>query len=164
MKRLNQIAAPSPPRQVLPAPVPRSRENNDPSISSVMANMVNMNINGLTPAALSRMQMDSKRGVIPPHVRKAGSVVSAASGSSSSTNSSAREGTVISDGAFTDYLSDDSDFDLQRQAEVEAENLYQEALRKHEENEFREARESLANASGLNRRYAMPNGPSRIRV
>lgn len=104
MKRLNQVAATSPPRQIPTAPVLRSRENNDPSISSVMANMANMNLSGLTPAALARIQPESKRGVIPPHIRKAGSVVSAASGSSSSTNSSAREGTVISDGAFTDYV------------------------------------------------------------
>jgi hypothetical protein len=57
-------------------------------------------------AARARIQIENpmKRGVIPPHVRKAGSVISATSSSSSSTNSSAREGTVISDGAFTDYV------------------------------------------------------------
>ncbi|KAG8797766.1 hypothetical protein FRC17_007653, partial [Serendipita sp. 399] len=72
------------------------------------------------------------------------------------------EGTVVSDG-FTDYLSDDSDFDLQRQAEIEAENAYQEALRKHEEMEFRQARDSLA---GLSRRPIVPpaGGRSRLRA
>lgn len=98
-----------------PAAPPRARETSGPSITSVLASL-SLNSAGLsynTPnpsaaaAARARMQPPSepfKRGVIPPHVRKAGSVVSGTSSSSSSTNSSAREGTVISDGAFTDYV------------------------------------------------------------
>lgn len=61
-------------------------------------------------------------------------------------------------------LSDDSDLDLQRQAEIEAENAYQEALRKHEEMEFREARDSLVRAAQntINDGYSsMPMGYSR---
>jgi hypothetical protein len=71
-------------------------------------------------------------------------------------------------------LSDDSDFDMQRQAEIEAERAYEEALRKHEEMEFREARESLSHATndvapsrGYGRRTGMQmmsSTGSRIRV
>ncbi|KAG8761447.1 hypothetical protein FRC14_003860 [Serendipita sp. 396] len=153
MRKLSSTepASPPPPRQAMAPSQIRARQNNDPPITSILANMSlggpsGIPLTGPASAALARIQMENagKRGVIPPHVRKAGSVISATSSSSSSTNSSAREGTVVSDGAFTDYLSDDSDFDLQRQAEIEAENAYQEALRKHEEMEFRQARDSLA--------------------
>lgn len=109
MKRLNQVDSipASTPRPPIPAPAPRAREAYGPSITSVMANMsLNSSANGseMTAARLAQLQMEGKRGVIPPHVRKAGSVISAGSSSSSSTNSSAREGTVVSDGAFTDYV------------------------------------------------------------
>ena len=45
---------------------------------------------------------------------------------------------------YTFQLSDDSDFELQRLAEVEAEIAYQEAMIKHEEMEFKAARDSLS--------------------
>jgi hypothetical protein len=58
--------------------------------------------------------------------------------------------------------------DLQRQAEIEAEINYQEALKRHEEMEFRQARESLAMSAStnFNRRHPMvPSSAStRIRV
>jgi hypothetical protein len=112
MKKLSQLDPTPAPRQSMPAPVPRARQTNAPSITSVMAGMSlspvpnTTVLNDPVAAALARIQLENagKRGVIPPHVRKAGSVISASSGSSSSTNSSAREGTVISDGAFTDYV------------------------------------------------------------
>jgi len=124
MSRLSHAKpAPAPtPAFRVPAPPPRVRETSGPSITSVMANMsLNRQGTDIPPyipashnatvvvaaaAAHARTQTGSpmKRGVIPPHVHKAGSVISATSSSSSSTNSSAQEGTVVSDGAFTDYV------------------------------------------------------------
>ncbi|KAJ8457348.1 hypothetical protein ONZ45_g18347 [Pleurotus djamor] len=67
---------------------------------------------------------------------------------SSNTSSSGSEGsgslsdsTLTSDGGFTDYLSDESDAELQRQAEAKAALLAQNAA---EELEFRAARQQLA--------------------
>ncbi|OBZ76912.1 hypothetical protein A0H81_03992 [Grifola frondosa] len=54
---------------------------------------------------------------------------------------SSSETTVISDGGFTDYLSDESEAELQRQAEVKAAILAQNQL---EEQEFKAARQQLA--------------------
>jgi hypothetical protein len=98
----------------VPGPPPRAREMSGPSITSVMASMsLNQQTSGVSPTyvpgsntasaitAQAGIENPMKRGVIPLHVRKAASVTSS---SSSSTNSSAREGTVISDGAFTDYV------------------------------------------------------------
>lgn len=62
--------------------------------------------------------------------------------SASSSDSGGSETTVISDGGFTDYLSDESEAELQRQAEVKAALLAQAHL---EEQEFRAARQQLAN-------------------
>lgn len=47
---------------------------------------------------------------------------------------------MTSDGGFTDYLSDESDAELQRQAEVRAAQLEQNRV---EEEEFRAARQQL---------------------
>ncbi|KIP12664.1 hypothetical protein PHLGIDRAFT_81075, partial [Phlebiopsis gigantea 11061_1 CR5-6] len=52
------------------------------------------------------------------------------------------ETTVISDGGFTDYLSDESEAELQRQAEIKAALL---AQAHSEEQEFRAARQQLVN-------------------
>ena len=73
-----------------------------------------------------------------------GSDSSSSSGDSRSTSSSGSgsEGTVTSDGGFTDYLSDESEAELQRQAEVRAAQV---ARDKMEELEFRAARKQLAN-------------------
>ncbi|KAG8825717.1 hypothetical protein FRC17_008561, partial [Serendipita sp. 399] len=105
MKKLSSVEPSSPPRQTMPPAQIRARQNNDPPITSILANMSLGGPNGVSlagpaSATLARIQMENgtKRGVIPPHVRKAGSVISATSSSSSSTNSSAREGTVVSDG------------------------------------------------------------------
>ncbi|KZT12814.1 uncharacterized protein LAESUDRAFT_719119 [Laetiporus sulphureus 93-53] len=83
---------------------------------------------------------------LPPPQRRVGTLekslgsmnISSASSSSSGSNS---ESTVISDGGFTDYLSDESEAELQRQAEVKAAMLAQSHL---EEQEFRAARQQLA--------------------
>ncbi|KAF8338965.1 uncharacterized protein EI90DRAFT_3039842 [Cantharellus anzutake] len=49
---------------------------------------------------------------------------------------------------FTDFLSDDSDYELQRQAEIRAEILHRQRLDRVEEKEFRDAQQSIA-AFGL---------------
>ncbi|TCD67670.1 hypothetical protein EIP91_012036 [Steccherinum ochraceum] len=64
--------------------------------------------------------------------------VSSASSDSSGSNS---ETTVISDGGFTDYLSDESEAELQRQAEIKAAQIAQNHM---EEQEFKAARQQLA--------------------
>lgn len=68
------------------------------------------------------------------------------SASSSSGSSDGRgnfsDSTVTSDGGFTDYLSDESEAELQRQAEAKAALL---ALNAQEELEFKAARLQLAN-------------------
>lgn len=66
---------------------------------------------------------------------------SAVSDTSSDGGSRSSEGTVTSDGGFTDYLSDESDAELQRQAEVRAAIMEQ---NRQEDNEFRLARKQLA--------------------
>ncbi|KZT66008.1 hypothetical protein DAEQUDRAFT_696273 [Daedalea quercina L-15889] len=63
------------------------------------------------------------------------------SASSSSSGSTSSETTIISEGGFTDYLSDESEAELQRQAEVKAALVAQSQA---EEMEFRVARQQLA--------------------
>lgn len=58
-----------------------------------------------------------------------------------SRSGSADTSTITSDGAFTDYLSDESDAELQRQAEMRAVILEQQRV---EDAEFRAARQQLA--------------------
>jgi hypothetical protein len=77
--------------------------------------------------------------------RRAGSDISSASSSSSGGSSdglgSVTDSTVTSDGGFTDYLSDESEAELQRQAEARAALL---AQNQAEEQEFKAARQQLA--------------------
>lgn len=65
----------------------------------------------------------------------------AVSSASSDSSGSASETTVISDGGFTDYLSDESEAELQRQAEIKAAQIAQNHM---EEQEFKAARQQLA--------------------
>ena len=67
------------------------------------------------------------------------SIASPSSASSSSGSSASSDITV--DGGFTDYLSDESEAELQRQAEIRAALI---AQSKMEEQEFRAARQQLA--------------------
>ncbi|KAI1796272.1 hypothetical protein LXA43DRAFT_989131 [Ganoderma leucocontextum] len=67
--------------------------------------------------------------------------MSLSSSASSSSSGSSSETTVISDGGFTDYLSDESEAELQRQAEAKAAIVAQNQM---EELEFRVARQQLA--------------------
>jgi len=70
------------------------------------------------------------------------SPISAHSDSSdSSSQSGSSDGTITSDGGFTDYLSDESEAELQKQAEAKATILAQTHA---EEQEFRAARQQLA--------------------
>ncbi|KAF8558860.1 hypothetical protein OG21DRAFT_1503821 [Imleria badia] len=70
---------------------------------------------------------------------------SESSSDSGSSRGSLSDATVISDGAFTDYLSDESEAELQRQAEAKAALV---AQNQAEELEFKAARQQLA-AVGL---------------
>ncbi|KAJ7179876.1 hypothetical protein C8R43DRAFT_378372 [Mycena crocata] len=80
----------------------------------------------------------------PPRVQKKaeGENSSASSSSGSDSLGSMTESTVTSDGGFTDYLSDESEAELQRQAEAKAALV---AQNEAEELEFRMARQALAN-------------------
>ncbi|KAJ7129803.1 hypothetical protein C8R44DRAFT_777731 [Mycena epipterygia] len=84
------------------------------------------------------------RPVDPPRPqKKADPETSSTSGSSGSDSlGSMTESTVTSDGGFTDYLSDESEAELQRQAEAKAALV---AQNEAEELEFRAARQALAN-------------------
>ena len=66
---------------------------------------------------------------------------SSSGGSPSSSRGSMTDGTVTSDGGFTDYLSDESEAELQRQAEIKAAIV---AQNQAEEQEFKAARQQLA--------------------
>ncbi|KAF7790914.1 hypothetical protein EIP86_001872 [Pleurotus ostreatoroseus] len=71
--------------------------------------------------------------------------ISSGSSASSSDSGGSTETTVISDGGFTDYLSDESDAELQRQAEIKAVLLEKMEQSYVEEQEFKAARQQLAN-------------------
>jgi hypothetical protein len=89
------------------------------------------------------------------------SPISAHSDSSdSSSQSGSSDGTITSDGAFTDYLSDESDAELQKQAEARAAILAQTHA---EEKEFRAARQQLASV-GLRppKSWGAGNGSSQM--
>lgn len=80
--------------------------------------------------------------VIPRSTKKDEHLSSASSSSGSSDSlGSLTDSTVTSDGAFTDYLSDESEAELQRQAEARAALL---AQNQAEEQEFKAARQQLA--------------------
>ncbi|RDB22651.1 hypothetical protein Hypma_010317 [Hypsizygus marmoreus] len=80
--------------------------------------------------------------VIPRSSKKDGDLSSASSSSGSSDGvGSMTDSTVTSDGGFTDYLSDESEAELQRQAEARAALV---AQNQAEELEFKAARQQLA--------------------
>ncbi|KAJ7047485.1 hypothetical protein C8F04DRAFT_1059008 [Mycena alexandri] len=78
----------------------------------------------------------------PRPQKKTDPETSSASSSSSDSIGSLTESTITSDGGFTDYLSDESEAELQRQAEAKAALV---AQNEAEELEFRAARQALAN-------------------
>jgi hypothetical protein len=73
--------------------------------------------------------------------KKEGNISSASSSSGSDGPGSMTDSTVTSDGGFTDYLSDESEAELQRQAEARAALV---AQNQAEEQEFKAARQQLA--------------------
>jgi hypothetical protein len=80
--------------------------------------------------------------VVPRSVKQDEDLSSASSSSGSSDGlGSMTDSTVTSDGGFTDYLSDESEAELQRQAEARAALLAQNHA---EEQEFKAARQQLA--------------------
>ncbi|KAF8631526.1 hypothetical protein AX15_002285 [Amanita polypyramis BW_CC] len=81
-----------------------------------------------------------ERPMITTRAKGGLSSASSSSGSSDGTESLS-DSTVVSDGAFTDYLSDESEAELQRQAEARAALLAQTQM---EEMEFKAARLQLA--------------------
>lgn len=90
-----------------------------------------------TPTYKSAMPARSA-ATAPRPVKKEDSLSSAASSSGSDSLS---DSTVTSDGGFTDYLSDESEAELQRQAEAKAALV---AQNQAEELEFKAARQQLA--------------------
>jgi len=70
----------------------------------------------------------------------AGLAIPSSPSSASSSSGGSSDHTV--DGGFTDYLSDESEAELQRQAEIKAALVAQNRM---EEQEFRAARQQLAN-------------------
>lgn len=98
----------------------------------------------ITPATANKLPLKSDTSVVLEEALTALSVTSDSNsdGSSRSSRSSQRDsGTVTSDGGFTDYLSDESEAEIQRQAEVRAALL---ELNRMEEQEFKAARQQLA--------------------
>lgn len=112
-------------------------------------------ISNITPPArrteVSVERIPIERTPDAPAPRRAGSTIeetvdkveklSLSSSASSSSSGSSSGTTVISDGGFTDYLSDESEAELQRQAEAKAAILAQNQM---EEQEFKLARQQLA--------------------
>ena len=95
-----------------------------------------------SPEASFGRTLSSKRSTL--ETAMAALDVSSSSESSSDSGSSRgslSDATVISDGAFTDYLSDESEAELQRQAEAKAALV---AQNQAEELEFKAARQQLA--------------------
>ncbi|KAJ7228775.1 hypothetical protein GGX14DRAFT_614982 [Mycena pura] len=95
----------------------------------------------------------------PP--KKADIETSSTSSSGSDSIGSFSESTVTSDGGFTDYLSDESEAELQRQAEAKAALVVQNEA---EELEFRAARQMLANIGVRPPKNWLPEGDRTTRV
>lgn len=92
-----------------------------------------------TPTYTGKSSMPARSAAPAPRpVKKDDSLSSAASSSGSDSMS---DSTVTSDGGFTDYLSDESEAELQRQAEAKAALV---AQNQAEELEFKAARQQLA--------------------
>ncbi|TFY59792.1 hypothetical protein EVJ58_g5559 [Rhodofomes roseus] len=101
-----------------------------------------------SPPPAASPAKSERSSAAPPPLKRATSTLekslkemSISGASSNSSGSTSSETTIISDGGFTDYLSDESEAELQRQAEVRA-ALF--AQNQAEELEFRVARQQLA--------------------
>ncbi|KAH9943334.1 uncharacterized protein BXZ73DRAFT_87686 [Epithele typhae] len=121
----------------------------------------------ITPPALRSAERSVERagdtaskrgGSVVDEVTEKVATMSVSSASSNSSGSSS-DMTVTSDGGFTDYLSDESEAELQRQAELKAAIVAQNHM---EEQEFRVARQQLAHSWRGNEVQSTPR--SQIRV
>ena len=97
---------------------------------------------GAVPTTTTLSRASERQSTTPSRKSLDGAMASMnISSASSDSSGSASETTVISDGGFTDYLSDESEAELQRQAEVKAALIAQNHM---EEQEFKAARQQLA--------------------
>ncbi|KAG5343039.1 hypothetical protein C0989_000029 [Termitomyces sp. Mn162] len=85
--------------------------------------------------------VERSASLVTPRSTKKDGICSGSSSNGSDSTGSMTDGTVTSDGGFTDYLSDESEAELQRQAEARAALL---AQYQAEELEFKAARQQLA--------------------
>ena len=98
-------------------------------------------IPGPADSSVTRNTDHTPSFIIPRTSKKEDDCSASSSSGSSGGRSSLSDNTIISDGGFTDYLSDESDAELQRQAEEKA-ALF--AQMQAEELEFKMARQQLA--------------------
>lgn len=113
----------------------------NPCPSTLHASPVDSYATPSQDASLGRT-LSSKRSTLETAVAALDiSSSSESSSDSGSSRGSLSDATVISDGAFTDYLSDESEAELQRQAEAKAALV---AQNQAEELEFKAARQQLA--------------------
>ncbi|KAJ7276320.1 hypothetical protein B0H12DRAFT_1084788 [Mycena haematopus] len=129
----------------------RSNSSTQPSASTKVTSSVSPKTSSppVRPVDASKAQKKEKpeteissalSGSDPPRPQKKTDPETSSTGSSGS--ESMTESTVTSTGEFTDYLSDESEAELQRQAEAKAALV---AQNEAEEMEFRAARQALAN-------------------
>ena len=130
LRRRASVTENSPPASVPPPSIGRTFERRE-TISASRPNIKKSSLD-IDFSILSISSSASSKSPISAH----------SDSSDSSSQSGGSDGTITSDGAFTDYLSDESDVELQKQAEARAALLAQTHA---EEQEFRAARQQLAN-------------------
>jgi len=130
LRRRASITESSPPAGVPPAPIGRTLERRD-TISASRPNIKKSSLE-IDFSVLSISSGGASKSPVSAH----------SDSSDSSSQSGSSDGTITSDGAFTDYLSDESEAELQKQAEAKAASLAQTHA---EEQEFKAARQQLAN-------------------
>ncbi|KAH9973102.1 hypothetical protein BGW80DRAFT_1311472 [Lactifluus volemus] len=129
LRRRASITESSSPANVPPSSISRTFERRE-TISASRPNIKKSTLD-IDFSILSISTNASSRSPISAH----------SDSSDSSSQSGGSDGTITSDGAFTDYLSDESDVELQKQAEARAALLAQTHA---EEQEFKAARQQLA--------------------
>ncbi|KAI0254904.1 hypothetical protein BJV78DRAFT_885105 [Lactifluus subvellereus] len=129
LRRRASITESSSPASVPPSSIGRTFERRE-TISASRPNIKKSSLD-IDFSILSISSSASSKSPISAH----------SDSSDSSSQSGSSDGTITSDGAFTDYLSDESEAELQKQAEAKAALLAQNHA---EEQEFRAARQQLA--------------------
>ncbi|KAJ7699960.1 hypothetical protein B0H17DRAFT_1047930 [Mycena rosella] len=128
---------------VLSSATPGRRRSLSSTPSSILTKVASSVATKTSPPVSTKASPPIRPVDAPRPQKKADVETSSASGSSGSDSiGSLTESTVTSDGGFTDYLSDESEAELQRQAEAKAALV---AQNEAEELEFRAARQALAN-------------------